>query len=452
VSEKTLILVIGCHRSGTSAIAGCLSAMGVNFGDHLIGPAFDNPMGFFEDRRVVALHDHLLSMGGGSWDRVDCLDWDAMTKARPAVETELREIVRGLDGAVCGIKDPRATLFVPMWADLCADEGVSLSVLDVRRDHDAVIASLMKREGWTHSKATSVVAAYKHAGNPGMPCFSYLREDVIPEIWCCYFPQVLIDRSEFAKMLGWFGIQQKDAESRLANAFDPTLIHHGEHATDAPPWTVIIPSRDDAKVIDCVASLIERNPEIAPDQIVVVSDGLSEETRAELQDVIWVEGKSPFVFARAINMGAEAAHPDSDIVILGDDVRFATHDALDMLSRFSIGAAAIVPEIAGVCGQPAQRIGASDTSADWLAFVCAYIPRKVWDAVGPLDERFVGYGYDDVDWCMRAKDHGELRIAHNVTAMHIRDSSYRKKADWQIKYRENHTIFENKWKEALAQA
>ena len=44
-----LILVTGHHRSGTSATAGSLQALGVELGDKLMPPARDNPKGFFED-------------------------------------------------------------------------------------------------------------------------------------------------------------------------------------------------------------------------------------------------------------------------------------------------------------------------------------------------------------------------------------------------------------------
>ena len=210
-------------------------------------------------------------------------------------------------------------------------------------------------------------------------------------------------------------------------------------------WNVLIPSRSDRKIKARFREIQKTHPWISRDRIVVISDGLSRRTRKTLHGVRWVEGQKPFVFARAINAGVKAAEPDADIVILGDDVRFETPNAIWELCRASKGESVVVPEVVGVCGQPAQRHGATNTTACWVAFICAYIPRKVWDAVGGLDERFIGYGYDDVDWCRRAAGHGEIRIAHDVTVNHLHESSFRTQPNFHEKYQTNRMIYLDKW-------
>jgi GT2 family glycosyltransferase len=210
-------------------------------------------------------------------------------------------------------------------------------------------------------------------------------------------------------------------------------------------WAVIIPSKSDAAIIDCVSSLVSYHPEITPDQIVVVDDGLSDRALSILEDVTVIRGTKPFVFARAMNQGARA-EPERDIVFLGDDVRFFMKGTIDALAVQSEGIAAISPEVIGVCGQPAQRAGSTETSAPWLAFICTYIPRKAWGTVGELDERFTGYGYDDVDWCSRASEHGlQCIVDHDLRVGHIGMSSYRTLDNWRELYQQNHSIFEAKW-------
>ena len=210
-------------------------------------------------------------------------------------------------------------------------------------------------------------------------------------------------------------------------------------------WAVVIPSNSDSQVIDCVSSLVSYHPEITPDQIVIVDDGLSERALDILVDVTVIKGIKPFVFARAINQGARA-EPERDIVLLGDDVRFFSKGVIDALSAQSEGVAAVSPEVVGVCGQPAQRAGSTEVGADWLSFICVYIPREVWNRVGPLDERFTGYGYDDVDWCHRSHALGRpLVIDHDLRVGHIGISSYRTLDNWQELYQQNHAVFEAKW-------
>ena len=101
--------------------------MGVQLGDGLLGPAFDNPKGFFESREVVALHDRLLAENGGSWDRPP-----EIKRGRVDACKAMTEIIDALPGPVCAVKDPRASLFVDLWAKACQIAGVRLCVLEVR--------------------------------------------------------------------------------------------------------------------------------------------------------------------------------------------------------------------------------------------------------------------------------------------------------------------------------
>ena len=247
-------------------------------------------------------------------------------------------------------------------------------------------------------------------------------------------------------------ISQKELDEELGKHFGShfsevvgTDLRAVARRCEAPRYSVLIPSCGSEKLRDCVCSLFETNPSLRADQIVIISDGLSDATRQLFCGVRWVEGREPFVFAEAINAGASEADPDSDLVILGDHVRFETQGGLDKLARSALGASIVAPEVIGVCGQPAQRAGATAVFADWVAFICAYIPRSDWNAVGPLDERFVGYGYDDVDWCRRAAGRGFIAIAHDVTVRHFPQSSYRSNPEWAGLYQQNRTLYQQKW-------
>ena len=45
--KQTCILILGMHRSGTSAIAGTLNNLDVYLGSNLMDPGKENPKGFF---------------------------------------------------------------------------------------------------------------------------------------------------------------------------------------------------------------------------------------------------------------------------------------------------------------------------------------------------------------------------------------------------------------------
>lgn len=66
------ILVLGMHRSGTSALTRVLAGAGAWVGDDeemLPAHPADNPTGYWERRDIVAAHDEFLTAAGCGWDR-----------------------------------------------------------------------------------------------------------------------------------------------------------------------------------------------------------------------------------------------------------------------------------------------------------------------------------------------------------------------------------------------
>jgi len=165
-----LVLVTGQHRSGTSATAGCLGLFGLAFGDRLLAANAANPRGFFEDLRIVGMHDSLLQALGAAWDRPEDVpprwwrsDPRAAAMAMERLIPTLREFASMSDQFV--LKDPRAALFMPLWRAACEEADVFLAVLQPRRRLEAVARSLAVREGWSPAHAWRVVCGYQTAIN-----------------------------------------------------------------------------------------------------------------------------------------------------------------------------------------------------------------------------------------------------------------------------------------------
>ena len=146
--RKTVILVAGMHRSGTSAVSGALSAAGVNFGDQLI-PAVEgvNDRGFFEDRDILRIHDQLLADFGTDWRELHRLPdgWQTGSHAKKAAEA-LTERLADWPGELIGIKDPRLCLLLPLWQEILQKLSFSAVCLQVLRHPDHVAASLFRRD------------------------------------------------------------------------------------------------------------------------------------------------------------------------------------------------------------------------------------------------------------------------------------------------------------------
>jgi len=77
------IIVLGMHRSGTSAMARIMNLLGVALGEDIVPPQFDNPRGFLEHRKIYEIHDKLLSGLGSAYDDIRPLPqnwWTTDTK------------------------------------------------------------------------------------------------------------------------------------------------------------------------------------------------------------------------------------------------------------------------------------------------------------------------------------------------------------------------------------
>jgi hypothetical protein len=116
-----------------------------------------------------------------------------------------------------------------------------------------------------------------------------------------------------------------------------------------------------------------------------------------------IDGPQPFNFSKNLNIGWKATAP-FDVVIAGDDVRF-TGPFINKLQEVAYSNPKIgfcVPELGGQS-----------------AFVCAYIKRALIEQVGPMNESFDGYGWQDNEYYKRFEALGwrtqattEVKVIH----------------------------------------
>jgi glycosyltransferase involved in cell wall biosynthesis len=202
--------------------------------------------------------------------------------------------------------------------------------------------------------------------------------------------------------------------------------------------SVIIPSRTASNLIPCVESVRKHEPNA---RVIVVDDGLdlsAADAAAPVHGHCWlcsmdpaqrIPGVKPFVYARNVNLGINrtrgvvdvrrmrdpgpryTAGPfEDDVVLLNDDALLKTPGGFSLLQR----AAEENPEygvIAATCNnvgnrnQCPQGIGLR-ADPRIVCFIAVLIPRRTIDLVGLLDERFVGYGFEDDDYCLRVRRAG----------------------------------------------
>jgi GT2 family glycosyltransferase len=191
-------------------------------------------------------------------------------------------------------------------------------------------------------------------------------------------------------------------------------------------FSVVIPSRNLDNLIVCIFAIRAAGETC---EIVVVDGGL-EKRRGwwlRLGPILIITGKFPFVFAQACNQGILATNRD-DVILLNDDALLETPGGFTGMMRTGMSLqkdCGIIACSTNVTGYPAQHRHACPhertvRTVKTAAFVGVYIPRQTLISVGLLDERFISYGGEDVDYCIRVR-HAGLTV--NVTDLCFVDHS-----------------------------
>jgi hypothetical protein len=148
--ERRAILVLGMHRSGTSALTRALHAAGAAAPATLMPAGPDNPGGFWESAPVSAYNEEILAAAGFSWR-----DWRAFpfgavdAAARAELDRRMTAVLRDEFGAagLFVLKDPRLSRLLPLWLPALAALGIGATAVIAIRHPGAVARSLARRNG-----------------------------------------------------------------------------------------------------------------------------------------------------------------------------------------------------------------------------------------------------------------------------------------------------------------
>jgi len=154
---KQVLVIIGMHRSGTSATTGALRCLGIQLGEKLYSGHSDiNPKGYFEHSDFADTNEEILLSLEAAWDDVLLkeADWWKKEELRPFA-AKIRQYIRRdfSRSPLWAVKDPRVCRLLPMWLDIFAAEGISPHFLFVVRSPDAVHRSLERRDGFSREKS-----------------------------------------------------------------------------------------------------------------------------------------------------------------------------------------------------------------------------------------------------------------------------------------------------------
>jgi hypothetical protein len=150
------VLVVGMHRSGTSAIARGLQTLSVYLGNDFLDAQPENPTGYWEDKGVVEINERVLKTIGLRWDDVSPIARERFRafRIRMLRITAARYIKRAFGPhPLWGFKDPRTIRLLPFWHEVLHSRAMDDSYVVVIRNPRSVAASLFRRQAMDAASA-----------------------------------------------------------------------------------------------------------------------------------------------------------------------------------------------------------------------------------------------------------------------------------------------------------
>lgn len=179
---QKLVVVLGMHRSGTSAITRILATMGVALGDNLMPPTKDNEKGYFEDLDIYSLNSEMLKSLGMDWHTVQMPDSGMQERLLDSPFFQRASNLLAAKVARCsvlGIKDPRFSLLLPFWSKVFVHTGLNPYYIIGLRAPEAVVRSVFKRDHYVPNETGWVWINYNL-------CAMRFTKDS-PRLWVQYY-------------------------------------------------------------------------------------------------------------------------------------------------------------------------------------------------------------------------------------------------------------------------
>lgn len=147
--RKQLAIVLGMHRSGTSAITRALAALGADVGCRLMAPSeSENPTGYWEDLDVYEINRAILDALGRDWHGLSAVGEDDLPLLRRSgFDLKAAEIIRQRTERYpfFALKDPRMPRLLSFWKPQFQQLGCNVFYVLALRNPLAVARSLRMR-------------------------------------------------------------------------------------------------------------------------------------------------------------------------------------------------------------------------------------------------------------------------------------------------------------------
>lgn len=148
--QKRWILILGMHRSGTSALSGLLAQCGIEFGKSLLEGNEYNAKGYWEHQELNVINESIFQELGNSWNNPFNIQeklnsgWEPSASIKQRMEALLLSSELA-EAPISGLKDPRFSLFLPLWLPIFQKLNHAIDCLIPYRHPQEVAESLFRR-------------------------------------------------------------------------------------------------------------------------------------------------------------------------------------------------------------------------------------------------------------------------------------------------------------------
>lgn len=150
--NQTCILILGMHRSGTSALTGVLNLLDVNLGSKLVGNNKSNEKGHFENQHFLDINKKFIEQIDCSWDDTFYCE-SKLNKIKDT--SDIEAIIKQEFGhcTLFAIKDPRLVFLFPLYKRTLSSMGINVKIIIPFRHPSEVALSLKSRNKFCLEKS-----------------------------------------------------------------------------------------------------------------------------------------------------------------------------------------------------------------------------------------------------------------------------------------------------------
>jgi hypothetical protein len=225
MTTRTAYLVLGMHRSGTSAVTQLLSLAGAELPENVMPGDEHNEKGYFEPWKIALLNDERLRAAGSAWDDVFAFPYRPLPRKDERAWTNRAMDLLGEEFGEARfplLKDPRVTVLLPFWRTALADLEIDARGVIPVRHPLAVAGSLKRRDGFTEEKSVLVWTAYMLAAE------AYTRD--LPRAFVGYDALLADWRAQVTRIEAAHGaplpVLDEAAAAEIDKALAPDLRHN----------------------------------------------------------------------------------------------------------------------------------------------------------------------------------------------------------------------------------